>query len=147
MIRIELTQDEIRNGEHLRGRAQWNSDGKEARKLEVLCRWRVEGKGSKHEEIIDLEIDVAPGPQVTIPFDFEIPLVGPLSYDGKLFRVIWEIVVRADLPFAFDAEEIKPFTVRPRPYVPEDFEGVDDEDEEEDEEEEEEADSGGDAGS
>jgi len=134
MIRIDLAQDEIRNGEHLRGRAQWNSEGKDARKLEVLCRWRVEGKGSKHEEIIDLEIDVAPEPQVTIPFDFEIPLVGPLSYDGTLFRIVWEIVVRADLPLARDQEEAKTFTVRPRPYDPKEFADVQ-EDEEADEEE------------
>ncbi len=140
MIRIDLAQDEIRNGEHLRGRAQWNSEGKEARKLEVLCRWRIEGKGSKHEEIIDLEIEVVPAPQTTIPFDFEIPMVGPLSYDGKLFRIVWEIVVRADLPLAFDPEEIKPFTVRPRPYVPEDFEEPEDEEDEEEGEEEHEAD-------
>ena len=33
MIRIDLAQDEIRNGEHLRGRAQWTSEGKDARKL------------------------------------------------------------------------------------------------------------------
>jgi hypothetical protein len=132
MIRIELTQDEVLNGEHVRGKAEWNSDGKEARKLEVLCRWRIEGRGRKREEIIDLEIDVAPGPHVTIPFDFAIPLLGPLSYDGKLFRIVWEIVVRADLPLAFDAEEAKPFTVRPRRYVPEEFGGSDDEEDEDD---------------
>jgi hypothetical protein len=136
MIRIDLTQDAVLNGERVRGKAEWNSDGKEARKLEVLCRWRVEGKGRNHEEIIDLEIDVAPGPHVTIPFDFQIPLAGPLSYDGNLFRIIWEIVVRADLPLAFDTKEVKLFTVRPRPYVPEEFAGSDDEDDEDLEDEE-----------
>jgi hypothetical protein len=138
MIRIELEQEAIVNGDHLRGHAQWNSEGKQARKLEVLCRWRVEGKGRKHEEIVDLEIDVAPGPEVTIPFDFEIPLLGPLSYDGKLFRIVWEIMVRADLPLAFDAEETKPFTVRPRPYDPEEFAQLDEEDEDDGEGEKEE---------
>ncbi|HEY8132633.1 MAG TPA: sporulation protein [Thermoanaerobaculia bacterium] len=144
MIRLDLAQDAIQNGDHVRGRAQWTSEGKDARKLEVLCRWRVEGKGSKHEEIIDLEIDVAPGAQATIPFDFEIPMDGPLSYEGKLFRIVWEIVARADLPLAFDTEETKPFTVRPRPYVPEEFEEPEDEEDEDEEEEgeEEEEDSG-----
>ncbi len=135
MIRIELAADSILNGDHVRGQAHWNSDGKEARKLEVLCRWRVEGKGRRREEIVDLEIDVAPGARVTIPFDFEIPLLGPLSYDGKLFRIVWEIVVRADLPRALDQEEAKSFTVRPRPYDPEEFARLDEEDEEGEEEE------------
>ncbi len=129
MIRIELDQDEIHNGERLRGQMQWSSNGKAPRKLEVLCRWRVEGKGRKREEIVDLELDVAPSAQVTIPFDFEIPIVGPLSYDGQLFRIVWEIVARADLPFARDEVETKTFTVRPRPYDPQEFEEEDEEDE------------------
>lgn len=139
MIRIELTQEEIRNGEELRGTMHWNSDGKAPRKLEVLCRWRVVGKGRKHEEIIDLEIDVAPQTQVTIPFTFEIPHDGPLSYDGKLFRIVWEIVGRADLPMARDQEEVKPFVVRARPYDPEEWTFGDDDEEEFEEEEEGEA--------
>lgn len=131
MIRLELEQEEILNGEHLCGQMQWSSDGKEPRKLEVLCRWRVEGKGRKREEIVDFEIDVAPATQVTIPFDFEIPLLGPLSYDGKLFRIIWEIVARADLPFARDQVETRTFVVRPRPYVREEFDYEEDEEDEE----------------
>jgi hypothetical protein len=129
MIRIELAQEEIRNGEDLRGTVHWNSDGKVPRKLEVLCRWRVEGQGRKREEIIDLEIDVAPQAQAAIPFTFEIPQEGPLSYDGKLFRIVWEIVGRADLPMARDQEEVRSFVVRARAYDPEEWNFSDDDEE------------------
>ena len=66
-----------------------------------------------------------------MPFDFTIPLTGPLSYDGKLFRVVWEVVGRADLPFAIDEVETKAFTVMPRPWNPDDWKELDEEDEEE----------------
>lgn len=137
MIRLELEQDAVVNGDHLRGNAEWTTEGKQPRKFEVICRWRVEGKGRKYEEVVDLELDVSPGAHASLPFDFEIPMVGPLSYDGKLFRIVWEIVARADLPLAFDEEQTKPFTVRPRPYVAEDFEDVEEDEEDVDASEEE----------
>ena len=132
MIRLELEQDAVVNGDHLRGHAEWTSDGKQPRKFEVICRWRVEGKGRKYEEVVDLELDVSPGAHATLQFDFKIPMAGPLTYDGKLFRIVWEIVARADLPMAFDEEQTKVFTVRPRRYVAEDFEVSEDEQDGED---------------
>ena len=136
MIRVDLPQDKVFNGDHLQGRVEWSSSGKEPRKIEVICRWRLDGSGKKSTEIVKrvVEDNIASRSQITIPFDFAIPLRGPLSYGGKLFSVIWEIFVNVDLPLAFDEEETRTFTVQARPYDPKEFDELD-EDEEDDEDE------------
>ena len=138
-IRIELEKDSVLNGESVRGRAEWVSGGKEPRKIEVVCRWRIAGKGNKHKELVDTKVEenIASRNQISIPFDFQLPL-SPLSYEGEQFSIIWEIVATADLPFAFDEEESKTFTVRPRPYDREEFEKIEDGDYDEEDEEDDE---------
>jgi hypothetical protein len=136
MIRLELSQETVRTGEQVAGSASWSSSGGKApNSFEVICRWRVEGKGRRKEQFIDRATG---GNQVA--FNFEIPLQGPLSYEGKLFRVVWEIVARADIPWARDEEEVKSFLVRPRPWSEEEWkvmEEVDAEDEDDTEDEDE----------
>jgi hypothetical protein len=146
-IRIDLERDSVLNGDSIRGRAEWVSSGKEPRKIEVVCRWRITGRANKNVEVIETktEDNIAARNQITIPFEFPISIAGPLSYEGKQFNIVWEIVATVDLPMAFDEEETKTFTVRPRPYDAEEFarleDDEDDEDYDEDEEEEEEEES------
>ena len=140
MIRVELSQEKVRNGDSLTGRVVWTASGKkQPRKIEALCRWRIEGKGRRKETIVDQELglDVESRTEVSVPFDITIPLYGPLSYDGKLFRVVWEVVGRADLPFAIDEVEAKPFTVVPRPWNPDEGKENDDDHDDDDDAEEE----------
>jgi hypothetical protein len=134
-IRVDLERDSVLNGESVRGRVEWVSSGKEPRKIEVVCRWRIAGRANKNEQIIQTktEENMASRSQITIPFDFPISIGGPLSYEGKQFSIIWEIVATADLPFAFDEEETKAFTVRPRPYDREEFARLEDGDDDEEE--------------
>src|SRR5471030_2511064 len=103
MIRLEVTQESVRTGERVTGVALWSSSNAKApRDFRVTCRWRIEGKGRRKDNVIDT---AAGGNQVA--FDFEIPLSGPLSYDGQLFRIIWEVVVTAYMPFARDEVQVK----------------------------------------
>ena len=68
----------------------------------------------------------------------EIDFSEPVSYDGKLFRVVWEIVATVDLPFAADEKETRVFTVKPAAWTEEQYrrweEGLDEDDEDEGEE-------------
>jgi hypothetical protein len=140
-IRIDLERDSVLNGDSVRGRAEWVSRGKEPRKIEVVCRWRITGRANKNVGVIETktEDNIAARNQITIPFEFPISIDGPLSYEGKQFNIVWEIVATVDLPMAFDEEETKVFTVRPRPYDAEEFARLEyDEDDDEDEEGEEE---------
>jgi hypothetical protein len=123
MIRIELPE-RIANGEHVSGRVTWSAaEGKQARGLQVACGWRIEGKANKREEIVGraAEEDIGSRAEVSIAFDFEISIEGPLSYDGKLFRIVWEVAAIADLVAGRDEEESKPFIVVARPFEPQEW--------------------------
>jgi len=112
MIRIELEKDRVRNGERVTGRAVWSARGEPAQVMEVVCGWRIEGRVERRESIIGrVEADVSRRSEVVLSFDFEIPLAGPLSYDGKLFRIAWEVDAGAGRDV-----EAKPFTVVPRKW-------------------------------
>jgi hypothetical protein len=124
MIRIELVQERVRNGERVSGRAVWSSGGDPAQTVEVVCGWRIEGKVKRRETIIGrVEADAGGHTEVVLPFEFEIPLTGPLSYDGKLFRITWEVDAGAGRD-----TEAKPFTVAPRKWDPKDWAELEEED-------------------
>jgi len=123
MIRVELKNDRLAVGERVAGQAVWNSSGsKQPRKIEVICRWRIEGK-KKAESLLDsaTEENIEGRAQVAVPFDFKVPFAGPVSYDGKLFRVVWEIVANVDLPFATDETDTKVITVTPAVWTAEQY--------------------------
>ena len=145
MIRIDLKSDSIAIGEHITGQAVWQSSGsKQPRKIEVVCRKRLQGKKRTSSDVSSTtEENIGTRTQIAVPFDFEIDFIEPVSYDGKLFRVVWEIVATVDLPFAADEEETKVFTVKPAAWTAEQYkkwqeEKFDDEDEDEDEDDDEE---------
>ena len=145
MIRIELKSDAVAVGEHVRGQAVWQSSStKQPRNIEVVCRRRLEGKKRESFEVSSTtEENVGARTQIAVPFDFEIDFTDPVSYDGKLFRLIWEIVATVDLPFAVDEEETRAFTVKPAVWTPDQLRqwqadlDVDDDDEDDDEDDEE----------
>ena len=135
-IRIDLDRDSVLNGDKLSGRVEWMSSGKEPRKIEVVCQWRVTGRARKLTEVVEREVEenIASRTQITVPFDFQIPL-SPLTYEGKYFSIMWEVAATADLPLAFDEEETKAFTVRPRPYDRDEFDRLEGADYDEEDEE------------
>lgn len=116
MIRIELAEPTVRNGERLKGRVAWEGS-KTPRRIEVVCRWRIEGRGRGREEVIDR----AESEATSVPFDFEIPKEGPLTYDGTLLRIIWEVAAEADIPRGRDEEAVTVFTVVARKWNPEEW--------------------------
>jgi hypothetical protein len=127
MIRIALSDAKVRNGERVKGTVTWEAEGaKTPRKIEVGCRFRVEGRGTRREEIVS-SIE---SHDSVIPFDFEIPKEGPLTYEGTLLRIVWEIAAEADLPMAFDPQVAAPFTVVARPWDAKEWEEDDENDEE-----------------
>ena len=119
MIEVALSQEKVRNGERVTGTVTWRAEGsKTPRKLELICRWRTEGKGDKHQEVIadEAHTELEGRSEAVVSFDFPIPLEGPISYDGKLLRIVWEMVANVDLPLARDEHDVKAFTVVPRKW-------------------------------
>ena len=129
MIRIVLSGDRVENGGRAKGSVTWQPEAsKVPRSVEVICRWRIEGRGKGREEVVGQTGRTSPEGETVIPFDFEIPLYGPLSYEGKLLRIIWEVAAHADLPMARDEHEVQPFTVVARKWDPKEWEEEDDDD-------------------
>jgi len=143
MIRIQMPSEQVEVGSSLKGQVTWTPEKEsKPRGLRVTLGWRTEGRGNKKEGTCDEteRTDIAPGSTVTLPFEFHVPIEGPVSYDGKLMKIIWEIMVRADLPFARDEIEKKEIRVVPGLYRPEnhaddddDFDDLEDLGEDEDE--------------
>ena len=108
---IKFIQPQVAAGARVSGAVAWTALGKTAG-AHLLLAWRTEGseladfcvvREARHEFGTD-------GP-TEVPFDFGVPGEGPLSYDGKLFRIIWEIAVLADIPWLPDEIEHAPFRV------------------------------------
>lgn len=120
MIRIELAQTEVLVGEALTGQVVWSrSGGRQPRRIMVAVNWVTWGKGKRREVVIHQmsEEDVESKLQIVVPLCVEIPF-GPLTYDGKVFKISWEVSARADLPLAIDETEKLAFVVRAAIWSP-----------------------------
>ena len=122
MMRIHLSSEQFEVGSILKGQVTWTPEKEsKPRGLRVAMAWRTEGRGNRKEATCGEteRTDMAPGSEVTLPFEFHVPLEGPVSYDGKLMKIIWEIIVQVDLPFARDEIEKKEIRVVSGLYRPE----------------------------
>ncbi|AFZ61257.1 hypothetical protein H6G54_02900 [Anabaena cylindrica FACHB-243] len=93
MIRFyfDADVDSLEVSSDLTGSCTWIPDGKnKENSLTLTIGWRTEGRGSIDSEII-YETELIQSE--TTYFKCKIPVAGPISYDGKLLRIIWEIVV------------------------------------------------------
>ncbi len=82
----------------------------------VSLHWRTEGRGdvdSSEVSKVDLGALGNLSPRDERRFAFELPIHpdGPISYDGKLIRVIWEVRVHLDVPWAWDKRQVFPVRV------------------------------------
>jgi hypothetical protein len=104
---IEFAQAQVPAGGAVAGRIAWRpgapapAGGATAWlvwRLEVVD-WATLAMGVSGFEDYTVVERMRLDPQVgTATFEFRIPEQGPVSYEGKLFRVIWEIVVGTQSP-------------------------------------------------
>jgi hypothetical protein len=79
-------------GSDLTGSCIWIPDTQNQEKspTTLTIGWRTDGKGDKDEEIIyKTELKSS----VRTYFQCRIPVAGPVSYNGQLLKIIWEITV------------------------------------------------------
>ena len=106
MITIELNQEIFIPGQILRGNCYWQApEETRSQTAKLSIGWRTEGRGDVEHDWSLQTLTLIP--QMAVPFEWEIPLKAPPSYDGELIRILWEVVVvsrRGDrLPKAFVA--------------------------------------------
>ncbi len=120
MITISMEQDgPIAVGGGISGRAMWVPERQvQVRGLVAQVRWRTEGRGIVNNAVVWQQTTpvgmVVIGSPVEIAFAATLPADGPVSYNGTLLRIIWEVEVHADIPMAADEQAALPFIVVPR---------------------------------
>lgn len=91
MIDFYLDSDSIEAGSELNGSCIWTPHTRKNEKpLNLEIGWRTEGKGISDEETL-FKTEIRASERTY--FKSQIPIAGPVSYDGHLIRIIWEIRV------------------------------------------------------
>ena len=113
MINFYLYSDTLEVGSELKGSCIWTPDTQDKDKpLKLTIGWRTEGRGDVDKEILH-ETELKASERTY--FKCKIPIAGPISYDGQLLRIIWEIVVsRSKWLGRKDILETQVFRVVPR---------------------------------
>ncbi len=84
------------------------------RGIRLELRYFTEGRGdrySKHLSSMAIEIDTSQN--ATKRFEIPVPENAPISYDGQLIRVLWEIKATIDIARGPDYNRVKPVIVVP----------------------------------
>lgn len=120
---VELDNDVVEVGTAVTGRIQrWPSDGDDNSKkigqikaVRVKVSWRTEGRGDRARGTAgEITIPAAEFGQASGTFSVPIPPNAPISYDGSLIRVIWELEARTDRKLARDPKNSFRLLIVPR---------------------------------
>lgn len=100
MINFYINSDSLEVGSELTGSYIWTPDTQKKEKpLKLTIGYRTEGRGDVDKEALyETEVKVSERTY----FRCKIPMVGPVSYDGQLLRIIWEIAVTRSKWFGRD---------------------------------------------
>ena len=98
-ISLILDEEKVAAGDRLSGKLSYatQTPPKEAK---VELRWRTEGRGTRDTEVVDTCLLDPQQLTIGIPLPFLVttPADGPITYNGSLFRVIWEIKATVVFP-------------------------------------------------
>lgn len=101
MINIHLRQPELEAGQQLHGSFTWHpSQPKTPKAAIVTVAWRTAGRGYiDKQNVTEIRLEPGFGFEVNGASDFSvlIPSTGPVSYDGGLLQIIWEVHVSVNL--------------------------------------------------
>ena len=114
MIEVHLDQGQSTVGGLVRASIAWQHD-KDPHDVTVELRWYTEGRGDTNSAIADrVVVDRAQGP---IPPSLEatltVPTNGPITYDGVMIRVRWQVRATLGIRWGRDPRAEVPLLVRP----------------------------------
>jgi hypothetical protein len=121
MVEVNLERAAVRVGEKLEGHLIWYSLGQDVmpKMATVSLRWYTEGRGTRNHGngakcILESE-QLISSQDVPVEFSLEIPEAGPITYDGSLIRVMWEleVVIKMTDSLKTDDKQAYPFQVIP----------------------------------
>ena len=111
-MRIELERPWAECGDWVSGTASWDGP-KTPRSVRVTLGYETEGRGNTDRgEATSLELHA--DSQGYQQFKLKVPERGPISFDGNLLSVFWEVELRLDLRGRFDPKESVRVEILPR---------------------------------
>lgn len=110
MIHIEVLARQFECGDTVIGSCAWAVE-KAPRSVRVMLEYYTEGRGDEDRRAVATK-NLTATEEGDASFEFKLPTGGPVSYNGDLIRVIWQVRVLCDLPWASDSEETAVITVR-----------------------------------
>ncbi|GGA30113.1 hypothetical protein [Okeania sp. KiyG1] len=114
MITIELQDDVIEVGKQLSGKFSW-AGNITPHEINLKVGWRTEGRGNVDTKTVYSNSFVG---TTHSTFSCKIPALGPVSYDGEIIRVIWEVIIATKFSRKLNSKEkgkkVKLFRVIPR---------------------------------
>ena len=117
-LSMELDDEVAVVGGAFSGRLIREHDGTEkglrARAVRLSLKFSTEGRGDTHQKTLHtFEFPLGDDGRLDESFVFEVPADAPISYDGSLIRVVWEIEARIDLKLARDPKTERTVLVVP----------------------------------
>jgi len=116
VIEIDLVTDVVECGDTVAAVARWAPEEKPPRGIDVELTYHTEGRGDTDRKVVArARHDVTEGESGgELPVELTVPLEGPITYDGRLIRVIWSVTASLDMRMARDPSASHPLTVFPR---------------------------------
>lgn len=114
MIGCVLDRAEVPLGGALCGTVHVAMTGeKRPRTVAIAIAWRTDGRGEpeggsparREHEVPEV------GGDFSERFELPVPISGPVSFEGRLLRILWEVRVELDVPWAKDVASTFPFRV------------------------------------
>ena len=111
MIDIQLQHNEIEVGQSFSGQFYWTGN-KTPEEITFKVGCRTKGQGTVDSETLYYNSFVG---TTSSAFTCKIPALGPVSYDGQMIHIIWEVIVKIIFPGIFGGmeKEVKVFIVIP----------------------------------
>ena len=90
------------------------TDSSRARSVRLVLRVYTEGRGdTDRQDLSTANFDLQPHGGLTADFSLAVPQGSPVSYDGTLMRIMYEIEARVDLKLARDEKYARQVLVVP----------------------------------
>lgn len=109
---VELADAVVECGDTVSGTVSW-SGPKTPRSVSVTLQYRTEGRGSTDKGEAST-VQVTPDSQGYHQFHLTAPSEGPISFDGDLISVVWEVELQLDLKGRRDPKESVRVEILPR---------------------------------
>jgi len=118
-VELDRPDGRYRAGETVRGVVTLGGVDERVRGVDVKLRWSTSGKGNTdQQDVRTLRLPVAAlGGRARTTFELPLPS-GPVSYQGPIIQVAWQVLVSVDVAWARDPSRELPIEVLPGdPYA------------------------------